>query len=165
MKFFRTLGGIAAVGVAITAAAPSATAQENTISFTCTIVGVGPTEPLGDREGHAVSQALYSCLASTGPLSGGVWTETIVWEWDKNNGVLVSGAGVVRKPGVIAVVQLTEQKLDRIVTDGKVTGAVGAGHGTFPVAVGPAVALSGKSFAYSVKTTGPNQFNLEMKLD
>jgi hypothetical protein len=165
MTFLRDACGIATAAIAFIAAAPSAGAQENTIAFTCTIVGVGPAEPLGDRDGHAISEALYSCLATSGPLSGGVWTETIVWEWSKNNGVLISSAGIVRKPGVIAAVQLTEQKLDRIVTGGKVTGAVGAGHGTFPIAVGPAASLAGKSFTYSVKTTGPNQFTLEMNVE
>jgi hypothetical protein len=42
---------------------------------------------------------------------------------------------------------------------------VGSGRGVFPVAVGDAAPLAGKSFAYSVNTTAYNQFTVEMTVE
>jgi hypothetical protein len=56
------------------AIAPAAKAQQNMDTFACQYIGRGPSEPLRDRDGHALRLAQFSCLASAGPLSGGVLT-------------------------------------------------------------------------------------------
>jgi hypothetical protein len=66
--------GIAAAAIAFSALASAAEAQENMDVFACQFIGGGPSEPLGDREGHALRVAAFSCLASAGPLTGGVLT-------------------------------------------------------------------------------------------
>jgi len=165
MRYLLSMCGITITAIALGAVAPGAVAQENAITFTCLNVGNGPPEPLGDREGHAISVGNYSCLANSGPLNGGVWTETIGWEWDKAGAVIISAVGVVRKPGFTTMVKIEEGKIERIITDGKTTGFTGSGHGTFPVAVGGSPSLAGKSFNYSVKTTGFNQFTLDMNVE
>ena len=97
---------------------------------------------------------------------GDIWTETIVWEWDKTDASIVESAGVIRKLGGAAVVKITEGSFSLTIAEGKVTGFTGSGRGVFPLAVGTAASLAGKLFTYTVKSTiPPAQFSLEMKLD
>ncbi len=109
--------------IAFIAAAPSAVAQEVTITTNCSMVGHSAPEPLGDRDGHGYSVEEHICLDQSGPLVGDIYTGTVIWEWGKTNAVLVSGSGVVRKPGATAVVQPTEGNVELTMADGKVAGA------------------------------------------
>jgi hypothetical protein len=114
--------GIAAATVtALAVATPSAIADENTYTFTCQGFGSGAHEPLGDREGHALSISDYSCYTDFGPFVGGDVSGTNIWEWDRTNAVLVTGQYISRKPGSIAVHAANEGKLSLTMTDGKVT--------------------------------------------
>lgn len=67
-----------AVATILLAAIPNASAQINKFSITCQNVGPFAPEPLGDRDGHALGVANYSCYADSGPWSGGVATATAV---------------------------------------------------------------------------------------
>jgi hypothetical protein len=97
---------------------------------------------------------------------GGLWTETIVWEWNKTDATIISSVGVIRKPGATTVVKFTEGSIAVTMADGKMTGATGSGRGVFPIAVGAAAPLSGKTWTYTVKSTmPPAQFDLIMKLE
>lgn len=97
-------------------------------------------------------------------MNGGVLTGSITWEWDKTNAVLVSGSGVIRKPGATVVYQDTEGKLELTMVDGKATGWTASGRIRWPIATGDAVALAGKSAAWTSKTTGPaGQFEVDDK--
>jgi hypothetical protein len=154
--------GIAAAAIALTALAPAAEAQENMDVFACQFIGGGPSEQLGDRDGHALRVATFSCLASAGPLSGGVLTGSTIYELDNGTGVLLTGSGVVRKPGLTAVDVLTEGKLAVVMTDGKVTGVTTSGKGTYPMATGSWSSLAGKSFSYSSKPTTPGLFEIDV---
>ncbi len=89
--------------IALGAFESSALAQENTIAWTCQENGAAQLEPLGDREGHSILVEEPSCRAETGPLAGGVQTSVFVWEWDGPNATLLSGSGVIRKPGATVV--------------------------------------------------------------
>ncbi len=144
------------------AAAPSAVTQEATITSNCSFVGNAAPEPLGDRDGHGFSTEVDSCLDQTGPFVGGVYTGTIIWEWNGPNGVLVSGSGVMRKPGATAVVQITEGKVELTMADGKVTGGAGSGKGRWQIATGSAASLAGKTFTWTSKATGPATFVAEV---
>jgi hypothetical protein len=81
---------------------------------------------------------------------------------DKGTGVLLTGSGVVRKPGLTAVDVLTEGKLAVVMTDGKVTGVSTSGKGSYPMATGSWGSLAGKSFTYSSKPTGPGLFEIDV---
>ncbi len=151
--------------IAFAAFAPDAVAQENTITLTCQSIGSGPPEPLGDREGHSISVPQFSCRVDSGPMSGGVLTGAAIWEWDKTNGVLVSGSGVARKPGATEVEVYTEGKIALTMADGKVTGFTASGRGSYPVAIGGAASLAGKSFTFTAKSTGSDQFSAENKTE
>ena len=164
MKFLRNACGIVAAGLAFATVIPKAVAQESTFASTCQEFGGGGPEQLGDREGHAISVGNYSCRIDSGPLSGGVLTGTGIWEWNKGNANLISDGGVIRKPGATAAYRITEGKITLTVTDGKVTGATGAGEGIYSVAVGGAAALSGKSFSWTTKSTGPATFQIDVKI-
>ena len=166
MNRLSNLFGIASAAAALTAVAPSVSAQENMDVFVCQYMGTPPLpEPLGDREGHAIRIAQVSCLATVGPLSGGVFTNYLIYEMDKANGVLLVGGGVVRKPGGTVVFRLGDGTLAPIVTDGKITGVTGAGRGAYVMAVGTSSALAGKSFTYSSKPAGPGQFEIDVTRD
>lgn len=158
---------VAAPTIILIGGVPQASAQETTLSFSCNNVGaLQAREPLGDKEGHAISVGEYSCRAESAPLEGGVWTETILWEWNKNDAAIVQSAGVIRKPGATTVVEFTKGSVSLSATDGKMTGVTGSGQGVFPIAVGDAAGLAGKTWTYTVKaTTPPAQFSLIMKLD
>src|SRR5947209_4494736 len=108
----RDVCGAAIAVVAISAAAPSALAQENSAAYTCQDIGAGPAEPLGDRDGHSISVGQYSCRIDSGPMSGGVVTGTGIWEWDGNKAVLLSNSGVMRKPGATVVYKDTGGNLE-----------------------------------------------------
>jgi hypothetical protein len=74
-----------ATAIALAGVVPGAIAEESTSTWTCQIIGSGAREPLGDREGHAISVSDYSCYIESGPFAGGDVTGTNVWEWDKTN--------------------------------------------------------------------------------
>lgn len=164
MHYLLNVCGVATAAIAFAAVAPSAVAQENIIKNTCQDVGVSPSEPLGDREGHAISVVEYSCRVDSGPLSGGVMTGTAIWEWDKTNAVMLSNSGVIRKPGSTAV-YVSDGKNALTIADGKVTGFTASGRGSWPMAIGGAASLAGKSFTWTAKSTGPGQYDVELKVE
>jgi hypothetical protein len=165
MHFLRKGYAIATAAIALGLFAPIAVADDITFTFTCQAVGNGTPEPLGDREGHGISMSQTSCHANSGPVSGGVLTGTIVWEWDKTSGILLSGGGIVRKPGSTVAYTLAEGKIALVIADGKVTGAEASGRGTYVLAIGGAASLAGKSFTYTSKSSGPGQSQLDVKVE
>jgi len=124
-RLFCTLS-IAGIAVTCTTAW-SQSAQSGRLL--CHAVGSGPTEPLGDREGHAIAVSEFACRVEGGPTDGGVLTGTTITEWDKTNGTVLSGVGVTRKPGATTAYQHTEGKTSLTLVDGKVTGSTGSGRG------------------------------------
>ncbi len=164
MRSLPSIYGIATVLIALSATAPSAVAQENTAALTCQSIGrEGPPEPLGDREGHGISIDEYSCRVGSGPMSGGVSTGTIIWEWDGTNAVLLSDSGIIRKPGSTMVYRSTEGTLALTLADGKVTGFTASEKGLQQLATGGAASLAGKPFTATSKPTGPSQWTVEVK--
>ena len=131
----------------------------------CHAVGIGAPEPLGDRDGHSISVAEASCRVEGGLIDGGILTGTGITEWDKTNGVLLSGSGVTRKPGATTSYRNTEGKVALTVSDDKVVGSTGSGRGLFTMATGTAASLSGKTYTYTFKSTGPGQTVIDVKVD
>jgi hypothetical protein len=164
MNSLMRICGFATTAFVLSVAAPSAKAEDNTSASTCQDVGTNTPEPLGDREGHSISVEAYSCRLDSGPLAGGVLTGTVIWEWEKTNATMLSNGGVIRKPGSTATF-VTDGKLALTLADGKVTGGVVTGHGTYSVAAGGAASLAGKSFSYTSTLTGPGEFTIVVKLD
>lgn len=163
MRTLVKASGIA-TALAFAAFAPAAVAQDATM--TCQDIGAdAPLEPLGDREGHAISIAQFSCRVDSGPMSGGVMTGTGIWEWNGPNAVLVSQLGAIRKPGGTVAFVDTRGTLALTMADGKVTGWASEGRVTFPVATGSAASLAGKSGIWKAKPTGPAQFAIEEKME
>lgn len=146
-------------------ASAGAAAQGVTARLYCHTVGNGTAEALGDREGHTIAAGQFTCRVEGGPGDGGVLTGTNIVEWDKAQGVVLSGSGVTRKPGAVTAYQIVEAKSSLLMTDGKVTGVTGAGRGRFTLATGAAAAYAGKGFSYTLNTTGPGQFVVDVKYD
>jgi hypothetical protein len=154
--------------LAFVAFAPDAVAQENTttVTGTCQAVGAnGAPEPLGDREGHGIQIAQVSCHIDSGPTKDAILTGTDIWEWDGPNAVLISGAGIARKPGATVVYVETQGKLALTMADGKVTGWAASAKGTDVVATGSAASLAGKPYTVTAKPTGPGQYTFEAKTE
>ena len=96
--------------------------------FDCQDVGMSAPEPLGDQEGHALLTGTFSCRLTAGPMAGGLLTGTLAWEMNKGEGTLISGTGVIRKPGSLVVYKDTEGTLKLTMDDkGQVTGFTGSG--------------------------------------
>jgi hypothetical protein len=132
--------------------------SEHVSKLLCYAVGNSQPEPIGDREGHAVAADQYTCRVEGGLLDGGVVTGGTIWEYDKINATLLSGSGVIRKPGAVAAFQNTESKLTMTLSEGKVTGFTGTGRGHWTMATGTAAALKGKTYSYTFTATGPFEF-------
>jgi hypothetical protein len=161
---FISLAGAAAV---IGLSGNSAAESSHSYRLSCHAVGNSPAEPLGDREGHALTASQATCLVEGGPLDGGVQTGTVIWEWDGPNGVVISGMGVQRKPGATAVFALLEGKAALTVVDGKMTGTSISGRGVYRVATGSAASLQGKTYTYTIGSSGEpqNHWTVDIKLD
>jgi hypothetical protein len=155
-NLLKASGFVAAIAFA--AFAPSAVAEELSFKQICQDVGAFAPEPVGDHEGHAMSVDQYSCRMESGPMDGALVTGGDITDWHKTNGVEVLGDAVVRKPGGFAVYQDTEGKTALTITDGKVTGFTGAGKIHWVIATGSAAPLAGKTFSYTLKSTGALQW-------
>ena len=105
--------------------------------FDCQDVGMSAPEPLADHEGHALLTGTFSCRLTAGPMAGGLLTGTLAWEMNKGEGTLISGTGVIRKPGSLVVYKDTEGTLKLTMDDkGQVTGFTGSGGGHLGVRLG-----------------------------
>lgn len=158
--------GSVAASVIVAALSLSSAAQSQTLEKSvCTFIGVNPQEQLNDREGHAISISQFSCRAEGGVLDGSVMTGSQIYEWNGVNAVGHAGYGVYRKPGATVVYVNDEMKNMLVLKDGKVTGFAASGRGHYPLATGTAASLTGKTYTYTAKPTGPGQFLIEAKVD
>jgi hypothetical protein len=144
MKRLLSDVALALLGLSTTA---MANAQENIATYACQEVGSNLAEPLAGDESHRLKVVDYSCLATTGPMSGGIGTERDVFEIDPDGWRLLMGGGVIRKPGATAVYVMTDK-----------------GHGHYVLAVGGAASLSDKSFTVTPTENGMGQVSVVEKL-
>ena len=155
----------ACLAIAASVSAPAAVAGEVSKAL-CQAVGpVSALEPLGDHEGHGITTYSISCRVESGPLAGGVSTMSGVLEWDKGTATVISGTDVVRLSDGVAVEGAVEGKITLTMVGGKVTGFTGAGKSRWQTAGGSAVALAGKTFGWTVRSTGPGQHESSWTLD
>lgn len=131
----------------------------------CQAIGSNPQEPIGDREGHALTVNQYSCRVEGGPLDGAILTGQNTSEWDKGVGKRLGGFGIYRKPGAMAVYQYGDGQTQLLSTDGKVTGFRATGVVTYVMATGPAAVLQGRKATYSATNTGPGTFSVDVKAE
>jgi hypothetical protein len=131
----------------------------------CFNVGANMPEPLADRDGHWLSVPPAACLIQGGPMDGGVVTQNAIWDNDTKGASLISGDGVARKPGSIAVYRNTSGSLTWVMQDGKPAGYTGSGKGVYLLSTGSASSLTGKSFSWVVRPTGPRSFSADVTLD
>ena|SRR5664279_581529 len=155
-----------AASLALTTLSMSTLAQTPvTFKSTCQDVGFAAREPLGDRDGHSIEVIQYSCRNEGGVEDGTLMTGMVIWEWDKTTCVMLSGNGVVRKPGALAVFQNSESKASLTIVDGKVTGITGTSNGVYKTATGGMASLAGKSFTSTFHSIGGGQFVIEVTLN
>lgn len=131
----------------------------------CRNVGTSPLEPLGDREGHALSTSQISCRIEGGPMDGAMLAGTTVWEWQGSSAVGLYGNGVSRKPGAAMVYVNSDMKLAPVMDGGRMVGTTASGRGRYVMATGSAAGLLGKTYSFTTKPTGYGEFVIEVKPD
>lgn len=157
------VGSLSMISLALVA--PSAMAQEPYGHDACRSIGIGAPQPLGDREGHTVLVANFSCETVKGGLTGVVWTGTITWEWDGPKAKEVSGEGFGRKPGTMNAYRDTDGMLELVMTDGKPTGWKGSGHAVNLLSTGDWAPMSNKTFSWTCLSTGLDTFECDWTID
>jgi hypothetical protein len=99
-------------------------------------------------------------------MAGGLLTGTLAWEMNKGEGTLISGTGVIRKPGSLVVYKDTEGTLKLTMDDkGQVAGFTASGAATWVFASGDAASLKGKVLPWTAKAIGPGTFSVTKKTD
>jgi hypothetical protein len=152
----------ALLGASLLALGGAAQAQSDAVSkSTCVVTGGTLMEPAGDREGHFIQASTGTCSVEGGHFNGGVMTQNSIWESDGPKALLTSGNGVIRAPGGIAVYQTLGGSRTLIIKDGKVAGWTATGRVTYPVATGLYASAAGKTFTWTARLTGPNQYIIE----
>jgi len=158
------IGGLSAIALSL--AAPSAKAQEIGREI-CREVGHTAFEPLGDRQGHAISHSEVSCKTKDGLTAGAVRTESSLFEWDGATGTLVSSYGVDRGPGGgVMAFQDVDAKIDLTMTaGGRPIGWTGSGHSIVTLASGPWEALKGKRISWTARSTGLDEYEIDSTIE
>lgn len=128
----------------------------------CGIIGSPTQEPIGDRAGHSLVSVQYSCVGVDGLLKGAMYTASNIAESEGPKGAYLSGSGVYRTTGGLAVTEITEGSRSPVMKDGKAIGSEASGKGKIIFASGTLAALSGKTFKFATQSTGYSRFSLEM---
>jgi hypothetical protein len=143
----------------------SGTAMADNV-FNCQDVGLTSPEPVGDQNGHVLIIDNFSCRVEDGPMAGGVMTGTVAWDLTKGKGTLLSGTGVIRKPGSLVIYKDLDGALNLTINEkGEVTGGGASGTATWVFATGDAAPLKGKVMNWTSKGTGPATFVVQEKTD
>jgi hypothetical protein len=148
------------IGISLGFVMSSSSFAQEMNTFDCQEVGNNTPEALG-AEGQTILTDNFACRVTTGSMQGANMTGTAIWNFNKTDGTLVSGTGVMRKPGSVVVYKDDSGTL-KLATDdkGNVTGASGAGKATWLVATGAAASGAGKTWNWTVKSTGPGRFTV-----
>ena len=161
-RLFKFQHGGIVVAALLTIFATAAAAEKlDGDKYTCQSFSQNSWEPIGDRENHVISVGQLSCHTDSGFAEGAISTSVTMFEVDKGNAKSLSGSGVMRKTGGIAVYEITQQTWSLIMTDGKVTGFQGTGKALFTFASGSLAAYAGKTRTYTYHSTPGGQLKGE----
>lgn len=165
MRTSRAMAFTASVSLTLLSVHCFAQGPAPSFRSTCQPIGVAAQEPLGDREGHTLTVAPFSCVSQGGVLDGAVTSGSNIWELDKGAGVAVTGNGVIRKPGMLVLYVVTEGNYALTMAEGKVTGFNGTAKGFYKLATGSASSLSGKAYTAKFRNIERGQFVIETTVD
>jgi hypothetical protein len=134
--------------------------------FNCQDIGLTTPEPIGDQDGHVLVVDNFSCHVEDGAMAGGVMTGVVAWDLNKGKGALLSGTGVIRKPGSLVIYKDLDGALNLTINEkGEVTGGGASGTAAWVFATGDAAPLKGKVMNWTSKGTGPATFVVQEKTD
>jgi hypothetical protein len=150
----------AGLGLALASSGPLA---QISWKSTCTNTGTGSAESLA--EGHTLTVGAATCVIEGGPLHGAVSTQGAMWETVKGEATLLSGDGVVRKPGTTAVYRLTGGRMTLLTKEGRPAGWTARGSGVFTLGVGEGTVLKGRPYSWTANATGPGKYAVEVTVD
>jgi hypothetical protein len=130
--------------------------------YECSVVGAVAMDAIGDREGHVPRTVQFNCVGVDGLLKGGVYTAISIAEWTGSEGRYLLGDGVHRTAGGLAVAHTLEGIGSFTMRDGKPAGVTSSGRAIFSFASGTLASLAGRAIKFVSKTTGTNQFEMEI---
>lgn len=128
--------------------------------FICQDIGNNQPEPL-DKKDNAILAGAFSCRIAGGLMDGGSLTGVFNWEVTGDKAKMLSGMGIIRKEGAVVAYQDTSGENTFTVKDGNITGWSAKGTAVWLAASGPASAGLGKTFHWTAKPTGINQFTVD----
>lgn len=140
-------------------------AVAQTFRLQCMTTGPGGSEPLGDRDGHALAVSSGACRVEGGPLDGGVVTQQNIWEVDKGVFTSLSADSVTRVPGGWAVFRGGAGTLTVRMQDGRPAGWTGSGRGQYTLAVGRAAPRAAKAVSWTGQATGARTYVLDVTVE
>ena len=160
----RTILTAACSILGFVSASGSATAE--TIGrLDCSVVGAISQEPIGDRDGHRLTNVQFACFGADGLLKDAVYTGFATTEWDGPHATFLSAGGIYRVPGGLAVSQAIEGTSSVVMKDGRPVGNESSGKTRFKFASGALAALSEKTVRFEARPTGSGRFSLEYTAD
>jgi hypothetical protein len=151
MRRFLSLSGVTTAAMALAAFAPSAVAQEIVVQWACQPIAAGLPEPLGDREGHAITISEFTCSATSGFMADAIANVMSVWERNGATGVQLSSTGLIGKPGSTMVFRGMGGTLEQTVVDDKLTGWTASGRDLTVLATGTWAPLLGRQATWTAK--------------
>lgn len=139
-----------------------AAAQAQVVS--CTTHSPSAVEPLSDRLGHGVQLVSATCTDPAGAREA-VTTIQAVWEQDFTGSRLLTGDALVRTRGAVMAYHLSEGAQYPVMKDGRPAGWTATGRGIYTLASGAAASLLNRTFCWIARSTGPQRWLLELRLD
>ena len=133
--------------------------------YECNVVGAASQDPVGDKDGHRILNLQYSCTGVDGLLKGAQYTGTSTSEWDGPKGTYLTGSGIVRAPGSLAVTEVLDGSGQPFMKDGKPAGSEASGTVVYKCASGSFAQLSGKQVRWAAAPAGFGRFTLEVTDD
>lgn len=164
MNVFNSAGRYTAI-VAAAAMLCATGAVAETVRSHCISMGPAASEPLGDREGHALSVRASVCRVEGGAMDGGVATQQNIWEVDKGVWTLLAAETVTRVPGGLTVYRGSAGSLTIRMQDGRPAGWTANGRGQFVLGVGRGAALAGKSVSWTAQATGAATYVVDVTIE
>jgi hypothetical protein len=152
---FQFVSTFALSAVALALLAPGAVADELHNHDLCRQATPYPPEQL-DRDGHTLLMGTDSCETVEGVTKGTTWQDFGMWEWDGPKAKELAGWAVGRKTGATQACNELPEKatLELVMTDGKVTGWKASGQCVVTMGTGDFASMVGKTWYWSVKSTG-----------
>ena len=149
------------VGALFALAAPLSAGAEMKFRYDCRVSGRSLVDGIG-RDGQTVQLSQFTCRVKGGVLDGFTATGSNVLEPRPGGALLVGSIVVAQKGDSILAYEVGEGTRRQRMNNGEVVGWDSTGAGTYKWATGSAALLKGKSFSSKVRSTGADDFTIDV---